>query len=167
MAALAVSDVLTILSPIHPVELKWPNDVLLSGKKIAGILLESSSSPSGNLDWLTIGCGVNLAHHPEDMPFPATSLAEANIPPPSSVVFLEALSTAVMKRMRVWQDQGFDPIRTAWLSRAKGIGEAIEARLANESFQGKFIDLDGQGALVLELEDGTTRKVTAGEVFFV
>jgi BirA family transcriptional regulator, biotin operon repressor / biotin---[acetyl-CoA-carboxylase] ligase len=167
VSALAISDVLTALSPIQPIELKWPNDVLLGGKKISGILLESSASSSGMLDWVSIGCGVNLEFHPENTPFPATSLKAASIPAPSTVVFLEALSVAFLKRCRTWQNDGFEPIRVAWLSRARGKGEAIEARLAKETVQGTFIDLDERGALVLQLTDGTTRNITAGEVFFV
>lgn len=165
--ALALSDVLTALSPIQPIELKWPNDVLLGGKKIAGILLESSASSDGPLDWLSIGCGVNLAFHPEDTPYPATSLEAAKIPAPSAIVFLEALSTAFAKRYANWQANGFKPTREAWLGRAKGRDEPVEARLADEVVRGTFIDLDHMGALVLQLENGTRRLITAGEVFFV
>ena len=167
VAALAISDVLMALSPIQPIELKWPNDVLLAGKKVAGILLESSASSDGNLDWLSIGCGVNLAFHPEETEFPATSLAAANISAPSSLVFLEALSTAFVKRYVNWQDGGFQATREAWLARAKGKGGTLQARLANETIEGTFIDLDETGALVLQLDDGSQRLITAGEVFFV
>lgn len=167
VAALAVSDVLQSLSPIQAVELKWPNDVLLGGKKIAGLLLESAGAAGGKLEWLSIGCGVNLTWFPEDMPFAATSMEAAGIEPPSSIEFLEHLAAAFVKRHRNWVDGGFASVRTAWLQRARGQGEAIEARLGEETITGTFRDLDETGALMLELPDGSIRKVTAGEVFFV
>lgn len=167
VAALALSDVLHSLSPIQAVELKWPNDVLLGGKKISGLLLESAASAGGDLEWLSIGCGVNLTFHPDDLPYPATSLKSAGIAPPTSIEFLERLTAAFVKRHRNWLDSGFSGVRTAWLERARGRGEAIEARLGTETVSGTFRDLDEAGALVLELPDGSLRKVTAGEVFFV
>lgn len=167
VAALALSDVLQALSPVRQVELKWPNDVLFDDKKIAGILLESTASAGGKLDWLSIGCGVNLTFHPEDMPFPAISLEAAGIAPPTSLEFLERLAAAFAKRYRNWLDEGFPTVRAAWLDRAKGQGEQIEARLGSETVTGTFTDLDETGALVIELGDGSIRKITAGEVFFV
>lgn len=167
VAALALYDVLVSLSPVQSVELKWPNDVLLGGKKVSGLLLESAASAGGKLEWLSIGCGVNLTFHPEDMPFPATSVSAAGIDPPDPIVFLERLAAAFVKRHRNWLDSGFASIRAAWLDHAKGQGEAIEARLGTETITGTFTDLDETGALVLELADGSIRKVTAGEVFFV
>ena len=167
VAALALSDVLQAFSPVRPVELKWPNDVLFDDKKIAGILLESTASAGGKLDWLSIGCGVNLTFHPEDMPYPAISLEAAGIAPPTSLEFLERVAAAFAKRYRNWIDEGFPAVRAAWLDRAKGQGELIEARLGSETVTGTFTDLDETGALVIELGDGSIRKVTAGEVFFV
>ncbi len=81
--------------------------------------------------------------------------------------FLEHLAAAFAKRHRNWVDGGFASVRTAWLQRARGQGEAIEARLGEETISGIFRDLDETGALMLELPDGSIRKITAGEVFFV
>lgn len=167
VTAVALSDALQALSPVRPVELKWPNDVLFDGKKISGILLESGASAGGKLDWLSIGCGVNLSYHPEDMSFPATSLKAAGIEPPSSLKFLELLAAAFAKRHRNWLDEGFSAVRAAWLERARGKGELIEARLGSETVTGTFTDLDETGALVLEQGDGSIRRIMAGEVFFV
>lgn len=167
VAALALSDVLQAFSPVRPVELKWPNDVLFDDKKIAGILLESTASAGGKLDWLSIGCGVNLTFYPEDMPYPAISLEAAGIAPPTPLEFLERLAAAFAKRYRNWLDEGFPAVRAAWLDRAKGQGELIEARLGTETVTGTFTDLDETGALVIELGEGSIRKITAGEVFFV
>lgn len=167
VSALAISDVLQALSPVRPVELKWPNDVLFDGKKISGILLESSASAGENLDWLSIGCGVNLEFHPDDLPYAATSLKAAGITPPTPIEFLERLAAAFDKRYQNWLLGGFDTVRAAWLQRARGKGEAIEARLGSETVAGTFTDLDETGALVLEEGDGSVRRITAGEVFFV
>lgn len=167
VSALAISDVLQVLAPVRPVELKWPNDVLLGGRKISGILLESSASAGEDLDWLSIGCGVNLVFHPDDLPYEATSLKATGIAPPTPVEFLELLAAAFAKRHRNWSEKGFGPVRSAWLQRAKGKGEAIEARLGGETVTGTFVDLDETGALVIEQVDGSIRKITAGEVSFV
>lgn len=167
VAAIAISDVLSALSPIQPVELKWPNDVLLGGAKIAGILLESEASPQAEMEWLSIGCGVNLAFHPEDTPYKATSLAAASITPPEPGAFLGALSAAFAKRYDTWTAEGFKPIRKLWLSRARGLGAPIEARIGEKVYPGIFEDLDETGALMLKQADGSRRLITAGEVFFV
>jgi len=166
VAALAVSDAIAAWLPGAHAELKWPNDVLVSGKKIAGILLESAAAPGGHLDWVAVGIGVNLKRHPDDTPYPATSIAAEGGEAPAPEAALVALGDAWDAWFARWAAHGFAPIRSAWLDRAKGRGERLTVRLPNESFDGVFEDLDDTGALVLRLDTGLTRKVSAGEVFF-
>jgi BirA family transcriptional regulator, biotin operon repressor / biotin---[acetyl-CoA-carboxylase] ligase len=170
-AALAVSDALLSLVPqIAGLALKWPNDVLLGGRKIAGILLESeiagsmSCDSDGRLGFLVVGTGVNLAAAPPDAEFPATSLCAEGYPPPEPGVMLEAYIRWFATWERRWLEEGFAPLRAAWLARAAGLGEPIRVRLESRTMHGRFADLDHAGTLVLETADGST-LISAGDVF--
>lgn len=146
--------------------LKWPNDLLVSNQKIAGILLESKSNASGNLDWLVIGTGVNIESYPKwTEGLPATSLKKEGGKVSINRV-LESYCLNLLNLYTVWKVDGFEPIRQKWLERATGIGSPIIVRLAKNEYSGIFTDLDTSGALVLTLKDGSVKHVTAGEVFF-
>ncbi len=160
VAALALHDSLSALTG-QPARfaLKWPNDVLLDGTKCSGILLERQGEA------LVIGMGVNLVYHPDVTERPATSLAAAGLPVPTPAAALDELAAAFRHWRETWAIHGFAPIRTAWLSRASGVGGRIVARLGNESPEGLFTGLADDGALLMQLDDGTTRAIHAGEVF--
>ncbi len=146
----------------HPaIALKWPNDVLLGGRKLAGILLESSAAGDG-LDYLVIGIGMNLASHPDDTPSPATSLAAwgAQVTPEAA---LPILGARILAWYEAWQ-KGFAPLRAAWLARAGGLGAAIRVRLPDGEIEGRFDGLDEAGRLLLTTPGGR-RAIAAGEVF--
>jgi BirA family biotin operon repressor/biotin-[acetyl-CoA-carboxylase] ligase len=166
IAALALAEAIgSVAPPLIEVEFKWPNDVLLNASKSAGILLEAKSGEGGLLDWLVLGVGVNVAGHPEDADFPATSLRYegAEVTP---AALLEAFGRHFMAWTRRWLDDGFAPARHAWLQHARGLGETIRVNLPHETLEGTFRDLDASGALVLELADGSTRTIAAGDVYF-
>ncbi len=163
-AALAVSDMLAQVAPSAGIRLKWPNDVLADGRKIAGILLESESGADGGLKWLVLGIGVNLAASPQRTEIPAISLAELGVAPPDPADALDRLVTAFAKWYEVWLKDGFAPLREAWLSRSVGLGSRIRVRLPKEEIQGVFRDIDDNGSLVLGLP-GSVRTIAAGEVF--
>ncbi len=148
------------------VQLKWPNDVLINGAKISGILLESASSATGEIPWLAIGIGINLAEHPEGTPYPATSFAALGRAVPSPEQMLESLAGAFDHWLSVWRDAGFGPIRDRWLTVARGLHGPIRVRLPEEELNGTFQGLDSDGALILALPDGNFRQITAGDVFF-
>ena len=158
-AALAVADMAQHFAPARPITVKWPNDVLADGKKLAGILLEGGSG------WLAIGIGVNLASHPEGTEFPATSLAQLGIAPPSSGEALALLAARFAHWYDAWMKGGFETVRASWLARAGGLGAQIRARLPHETRHGVFEGIDASGALLLN-EQGQVRAITAGEVFF-
>lgn len=160
VAALALHDALSSLAgqPARFV-LKWPNDVLLDGTKCSGILLERVGEA------LVIGMGVNLAHHPDGTERPATSLAAAGLAVPTPAALLDELAAAFSHWRQTWAAHDFAPIRAAWTARAAGVGARIVARLGNDSPEGLFIGLADDGALLIQLDDGTTRAIHAGEVF--
>ena len=161
VAAVALDRALTTSVPPERLALKWPNDLLLDGVKVSGILLE------GQGDATIIGFGVNLADHPVDTERPATSLAAAGVAPPAAAAFCIRLAESFAATRAEWRTYGFAGIRTAWLSRATGVGHRLEARLGAETLLGRFEDLGPDGALQLRLDDGSLRAVHAGEVFAV
>ena len=141
------------------VTLKWPNDVLLDGVKVAGILLEGGAGAT------IVGFGVNLAGHPDATERPATSLAAAGIAAPPAADVAERLAAAFADVRVAWRDHGFAPVRAEWLGRAAGLGRQLEARLGTETVAGTFTGLGLDGALLLTRSDASVRAVHAGEVF--
>jgi BirA family biotin operon repressor/biotin-[acetyl-CoA-carboxylase] ligase len=166
VAALAVADLAGTYAPASKVSLKWPNDTLLAGRKVSGILVESGPSARGGL-WLAVGIGVNLAEAPNDVERPAAALAEhMDGPPPRPTEALGILAAAFERWRGVWEAAGFAPIAEAWTARAHGLGQPCSARLPTETIEGVAEGLDFDGALRLRLPDGTLRRITAGDVFF-
>ena len=166
VAALAASDMIASAAPRADIRVKWPNDVLAEGRKIAGILLESASTGAAPPQWLAIGIGINLQHFPPDTEFPAISLAALGAGPPSPRDALAALASAFAKWYELWRVRGFVPVREAWLARAAGLGARIVVRLSNGEATGVFEGLDETGALILRETHGRTRTIAAGEIFF-
>lgn len=167
LSALCVAEMLDhYVKDISRIRLKWPNDALLDGRKVAGILLESGASVDGAALWLSIGIGVNLAQHPPAALYPATSLSAAGINAPHPHAAVEVLAARFAIWLARWEHEGFTPVKTAWLARAARIGAAIEVRLDKQTLHGIFSTLDNTGALVLTQTDGSARLISAGDVFF-
>jgi BirA family biotin operon repressor/biotin-[acetyl-CoA-carboxylase] ligase len=165
VAALAAADACAALAPAAEVRCKWPNDVLIAGRKAAGLLIESSIA-AGRVEWLVVGIGVNLAAHPDAVEFPATHLALHAGRAIAVEEGLSALASAFAERYSLWRAQGFAPVRAAWLARAAGLGGPIRVRLDGSELTGTFAGIDADGALMLTLADGAERRITAGDVFF-
>lgn len=146
----------TFSSAARTLMLKWPNDLLLNGAKLAGILLEREG------DAVVIGFGANLAHHPDLPDRPATSLATAGAAPAPDVV-LEILAETFARWLARWRSEGLTPIRTSWCAAAHPIGTA----LSTPEGEGLFDGLDETGALRLRLADGSVRVIHAGDVFLM
>jgi BirA family biotin operon repressor/biotin-[acetyl-CoA-carboxylase] ligase len=161
--AIAAADMAAGFAPQARIALKWPNDVLADGRKLAGILLETASGPSPAL---AIGIGINLAHHPDGTEFPATSLPALGAKVPSADDALTALAAGFARWYEVWRDQGFAAIREAWLARAAGLGARIRARLATEERSGLFEGIDENGALLLNEGFGRASVLPAADIFF-
>lgn len=166
VAAIAAADAIAPHARGAEVRVKWPNDVLVGGRKIAGLLLESASAGAGAPHWLAIGIGINLAAHPEGTEFPATSLGGLGVAVPEPRALLTELAVQFAKWYEVWALRGFHPIQDAWLARAAGLGSRIRARLTHEEIWGVFEGIDDTGALQLRVEQGKVRTIAAGEVFF-
>lgn len=152
------------------IALKWPNDVLLDGGKVAGILLESQGDGRGGLSHLVVGVGVNLAAAPdpdllEKGALPAVSLAGQVGRVIAPEAFLDLLARAFATTESRFSTYGFAPIRTAWLAHAGRLGAPVTARTGNRAVDGIFRDIDGQGNLVLDTASGPA-TIAAGEVFF-
>ena len=146
---------------------KWPNDLLLDGRKAAGILLESSGGAAGKLDWLVIGAGLNVEECPDVTDgYPATSLREAGVRPVALDDILARYIGGFAHGRTRWQNEGLAAVREAWLERAARLGEDITVRLPGDQLKGRFTGLDEGGALLLDLPDGSRRTITAGDVFF-
>ena len=156
----------TICGGEADIGVKWPNDVLLGKAKLGGLLLESAAGEGGRLQWVAIGIGLNLAAHPDDTPYPATSVKAAMGKAPDNLAALKILGETFHTHFRHWRDNGFAPVLETWRGAARGIGEAIEIKLADETLHGVFEGIDDSGALILRREDGTTETITAGDVFF-
>jgi BirA family biotin operon repressor/biotin-[acetyl-CoA-carboxylase] ligase len=141
--------------------LKWPNDLLVGGAKLSGILLERAD------DAVVIGIGVNLAGHPDLPDRPTTSLAAHGVaidPEP----FLETLAESFARWLARWRGEGLAPVRGRWLDRAHPIGTALTANLPDGSrIQGLFDGLDLDGALILRLASGDRRVIHAGDIFLL
>ena len=169
-AALALRDAFVQLTGLGTsFALKWPNDVLCNGGKIAGILLESQGLNTADAT-LCIGIGVNLIAAPDP------ALVEPGAVPPVSLLqetglkitpeaFLDALASAYDRWETTFRAQGFAPLRTAWLEHAARLGQPIRARTGTETRDGTFETIDAQGNLILRTQAGTL-AIPAAEVFF-
>jgi BirA family transcriptional regulator, biotin operon repressor / biotin---[acetyl-CoA-carboxylase] ligase len=165
VVALALRDAVAAVAPALAAKLtlKWPNDLLLDGAKLSGILIEAESI--GGVTATVIGIGVNCAHHPAKTGYPATDLATQGAPVAPEALF-RALSGAMITRLADWdRGAGFAAVRAAWLRHAGGIGAEIVVRLPRRELAGTFESLDAAGCLMLRRADGQLEAITAGEVF--
>jgi BirA family biotin operon repressor/biotin-[acetyl-CoA-carboxylase] ligase len=166
-AAVALAEALADVLPGQGrVRLKWPNDVLVDGAKVSGILLEAVATGEGGAAAVVLGVGVNLQSCPQDGLYKTISLAEAGSTIREPAELLERFAGRLLSWYELWRHDGFAPLREAWLGRAVGLGQAIEVRLDRETLSGRFEALDESGALALALPEGGHRLVAAGDVFF-
>ena len=142
--------------------LKWPNDLLVDGAKLSGILLERAD------DAVVIGFGVNLADHPTGLDRTATSFPALTGTAPDADQFVHTLAEAFARWLGRWRGEGLAPIRARWIERAHRIGSALTVRLPDGgSLDGLFDGLDEGGALRLRLADGSTHVIHAADVFLI
>ena len=166
VAGVALAEVMQSYAPAAPFQLKWPNDVLVNGAKLAGILLEREG------DAVVIGVGANLAHHPDLPDRPAICLAALGVAPPPPAQVMADLSAQFGQWFTKWRTQGLPNIIAAWLARAHRIGTPLSVESGGESgnptrLNGTFTGLDPTGALILRLADGTNSVIHAGDVFLL
>jgi BirA family biotin operon repressor/biotin-[acetyl-CoA-carboxylase] ligase len=161
MTAVALDEAVRTFLDDCRLTLKWPNDLLLDGAKLSGILLERVDEA------VVIGIGVNLAHHPDLPDRPTTSLAAHDVVV-EPATFLDVLAEAVARWLSRWRGEGLAPVRARWLARAHPAGTALAARLPDGSaIDGLFDGLDADGALVLRLASGERHVIHAADVFLL
>ncbi len=165
-AALAAYD--AIASRLAPealpcLRLKWPNDVMLGGAKIAGILIESLMEPKGKGLAAIVGIGINVRSAPEGTGRPVTALGQDAA---ACIPLFDALAAAFDAWLKIWNaGAGFAAIRTVWLDRAFALNESVSVSLNGAAIRGTFLGIDRSGALQLETEPGVVITVNAGDIY--
>jgi len=167
VAGLAVAEVLSQMFDLT-VENKWPNDVLVKGRKICGILIEMNTT-NQNVNFVVVGVGVNANFDVEEA-FPkqlrkaATSLEDEL----GRKVKLEELFRNLLEKLEtlyeLFTKEGFSAILEKWKNYAYFLGRQVEVTSSTGKLRGSALDIDNEGALLLELEDGTVKRVLVGDV---
>lgn len=169
VAAVAAAETLAGIVPEQDISCKWPNDILLNGKKLGGILLESFTSTNElgiEKQWIVVGIGINIDSFPEHVMFPATCLREAGVEIISAKIVLSRIVYNFIHQYDQWVQKGFKPIQKAWMQRAYRLGHGLEVIIGDMQSEGMFEGIDGAGRLLLRAESGAVTGVTAGDVFF-
>jgi BirA family biotin operon repressor/biotin-[acetyl-CoA-carboxylase] ligase len=145
--------------------LKWPNDVLAGGRKLAGILLEAEAVAGDHLA-VVVGIGTNVVAAPEGTSTPATSLAALGVQIGAEDLFT-VLSDAWTEFRGIWdQGRGFGELRQRWLARAAGLGEPVAIHSGGSAVEGTFDTIDEAGCLIVRTAGGTLVPISAGDVYF-
>jgi BirA family transcriptional regulator, biotin operon repressor / biotin---[acetyl-CoA-carboxylase] ligase len=165
VAALAVVEAIKPLLPEgNTLQCKWPNDILLNGRKLAGILLESfQMEESGG--WVVVGVGVNIDNFPPRTEFPATCLKDAGVELVSAKIVLSRFIHHFIEAYNEWDQKGFARTRKQWQANAWGLGEKLTARLPDSQMEGIAEGIDPHGSLVLRLDNGKKQHVLAADIF--
>jgi BirA family biotin operon repressor/biotin-[acetyl-CoA-carboxylase] ligase len=164
LAGVAVVDALTAtFGVVDGLRLKWPNDVLVGTAKLAGILIESTTTGDGRLV-AVVGIGINLANPPDDIGRSVFGLTVSRQKVEPSLL-VAPLSHSIERYLRLWSGAaGFAPIRDAWLTRAGALGEAMSVNTAAGPVAGHYAGLDTDGALLMQGASGAVSRITFGDV---
>ena len=167
LSAVAVATILSEYINRQRIEVKWPNDVLINGKKIAGILLEvlnfGAKAPA-----VVMGIGINISKKPKEFEYPVTCIQDYKNEITSSDEVLTSLLHSIVHWFRIWENDGFDMIRTEWMKRAYKLDGTVEVEGKNgSSAKFKFKGIDAEGAMLLDDENGTRNLYRAGTVRFL
>ncbi|KQW81679.1 biotin--[acetyl-CoA-carboxylase] ligase [Devosia sp. Root413D1] len=147
------------------IALKWPNDVLADGAKLAGILLEAHKRPDGSMA-IVVGIGVNVVEAPEGLPYPATSLRALGLDTSAETVF-GALSDAWVDAVELWdRGRGVTQVLELWRRSAAGIGAEVAVNRDGDIVRGIFETIDESGRLIVRANDNSRIAITAGDVHF-
>lgn len=162
IVSLGLLETVRRLKPGIDVCLKWPNDVLVNGGKVSGILMEKAAG-----DYMVVGIGVNVAAAPrrEDILYPVASLREAGLVI-DRLDFLKEYVGVFDDLLAEWKEKGFAPLRERWLANAKNLGKEINVHMEHEDKKGIFNGVDENGALLLETPSGI-EKIYAGDIFYL
>ena len=169
MAGVAVAD---LLAPCCPgkVTIKWPNDVLISGKKVCGILTEMHSSAQG-VDFIVLGVGLNINMNREDfepaLRNTATSLKIETGKTHDRIEVISGLLNLFETWYKVFLSAGFPGVRDAWLRYADILGRQIRVVFREDTQTGVVTGIDDDGTVVIKDADGTAQRVIAGDVYLL
>ena len=161
VVGVAMASAIRALSDISVV-LKWPNDLLVEGKKVAGILLDSADDGAGGVAWVIAGIGVNIENHPEDLPDAIDLRAVGGTFSVEDLI--EAFLPKLFDRLDEWQRDGFAPIRYQWNELTMAFASRISVKLPDRTVTGDFEGIDASGNLILRHDDHLI-YVAAGDVF--
>lgn len=162
-AGTAIAD---IVAPMTGLRWRWPDEIYINDLKSGLVQLAFPEGNAGPYPWLVLGLSVNVAEHPPNPePERYNSLHASGTPEATVGDLLEAFSRHFLSWINRWAEQGFEPVRKAWLLRADGIGERISVSLGDGLLDGILKDVDAQGAADVERTDGGTRKLRPAEYF--
>lgn len=170
VAALAVVETVQgILGEEADIACKWPNDILLNGKKLGGILLESFTTPEGLLhekQWVVVGVGINVDSFPEHVMFPATCLRAAGVEIISAKIVLSRFIYNFIHQYDAWAQSGFKSVQKQWIAKAYRIGHPVEIIIGDKQVEGIFDGIDPAGRLLVRQDSGAVTGIAAGDVFY-
>ena len=163
VAGLSVFDAVSELAPSLSFSLKWPNDILINGKKIAGILIEAAEDNK-----YVVGIGINIRFSPSsvEVRYPTTDLMAESGTDCTTDRCAEVVCFHFERWYARWLAEGFEPLRAVWLGSGNDVGEIIKVSNNKELIKGRFEGLDDDGALLLKDEDGVCQVIAAGDVMF-
>lgn len=164
LALVAANAVHALVAPLSAgqARIKWPNDVLVDGAKIAGILLERTG------DAIVVGIGINVTSHPNGLDRPVTSLFSQQAGDAEAGALLERLAQLFAHWLSIWRAQGLEPVRAHWLANAHPAGTPMRVvQPDGETVEGHFDTLDRQGMLILRLANGQSRAIHAGDILLI
>ena len=153
----------SVVPDAHQMGLKWPNDMLLDGKKLAGILLETMKDERSDAPWVIVGIGVNVEHFPENTRYPATCLKAVGVEIISAKIVLSRFLNCFEPIYDEWLEYGFEGIRQQWLEHAVGMQEVITLQMGGAELRGTFEGIDEAGQLLLR-HDNSVHAYAAGDV---
>lgn len=166
LSAVAVADAIEGVTGLAPA-IKWPNDLLLGGRKVAGLLNEMSAE-TDRVGFVILGIGVNVnmteEQFPDGLRSPATSLKIASGMPVDRAAFAVRLFTELAAAYKQFQLEGFDPVREAWSRRCNAFGRDVAVDLGGGALRGPFAGIDRDGALLLLRPDGVVERIVSGDV---
>ncbi|MBL0372840.1 biotin--[acetyl-CoA-carboxylase] ligase [Rhizobium sp. KVB221] len=147
------------------IRIKWPNDVLIDAAKVSGILIEAENLPDGRYA-VVIGCGVNIAHKPENPLYPAATLNSEGASSSADSLFAHLLQEMAIVLEEWDEGRGVSRVVDDWKHHVKGIGSQITVNFSDRSLSGIFSAIEDDGRLVLTLPSGEVMHIASGDVFF-
>ena len=169
MAAVAAAEALLAHAAL-PVSVKWPNDILVGGKKIAGILTEMRLD-GDRIDHVVIGMGVNVNTPAEGLPPEIAAIATSLRAETGRTFSRAGLLRTYLEKLEGWyalfRERRFEPIRERWLEIARIIGKQVKIAGVDRTYEGEVVDIDPNGFLILKSPDGAVQRILAGDVSMV